>query len=285
MKMLVHLHVYYHEQVPWFLSKLRNIQCVPWDLLVTWSVPDSATEALVRECKPDARFMQVENRGYDIWPFLKLTGSVSLDAYDIILKLHTKHITGKKTIHINHMHLKGAMWRDILVDDLIGTPERVMELVSVFQAHPEVGMACSGRLYSSMEFPEDHALLEAEMNRLGLHTDERRFCVGSMLALRPAVLQVLDKEQFEESQFARDSATDSSGTLAHVYERILSLLAPAQGYRVHLLGIDEEYLRLQWRKEHIQKALNWFFRLDHEGPDRQKYLTLFGLKCKIGKPQ
>ena len=285
MKMLVHLHVFYHDQVPWFLSKLRNIQCVPWDLLVTWSVPDSATEALVRACKPDARFMQVENVGYDIWPFLKWVGSEPLDAYQIVLKLHTKHITGRKTVHINHMHLKGSMWRDILVDDLIGTPDKVRALVSAFQARPEVGMACSGRLYSSMEFPEDHALLEAEMKRLGLQTDERRFCVGSMLALRPVVLLVLGKEHFVASQFAQESATDSRGTLAHVYERILSLLAPAQGYQVHLLGIDADYLRLQWRKNHIQKVLYWIFRLDHEGPDRQKYLTLFGLKCKIGKPQ
>lgn len=285
MKMLVHLHVYYHEQVPWFLEKLQNIQDVPWDLVVTWAAPDPATEALIRECKPDARFVQVENVGYDIWPFLKLTGSEPLKDYDMVLKLHTKHITGKKKVHINHQHLKGTMWRDMLVNDLIGTPARAKELITAFQEHPEIGMACSGRLYATMDFPEDHALLESEMKRLGLHAEERRFCVGSMLAFRPTVLQVLGKEHYTASLFARESATDSRGTLAHVYERILSLLAPAQGYQVYLSGMDEAYLRLQWRKNHIQKMLNWFFRLDHEGPDRQKYLTLFGLKFKIGKPQ
>ena len=33
-KLLVHLHVYYREQLPWFLEKLAHLE-EPWDLLVT----------------------------------------------------------------------------------------------------------------------------------------------------------------------------------------------------------------------------------------------------------
>ena len=36
-----------------------------------------------------------------------------------------------------------------------------------------------------------------------------------------------------------------------------------------------------WRKEHIQKALNWIFSIDHLDPSQEKYLTVFGLKFKL----
>ena len=65
MKVLVHLHVYYLDQVPYFLEKLSSIGGCQWDLVVTSSSLPPREESLLREFKPDVRFIQAENVGYD----------------------------------------------------------------------------------------------------------------------------------------------------------------------------------------------------------------------------
>ena len=44
MKLLVHLHVFYHDQVPWFLERLRSLDGYDWDLIVTFCEADAAME-------------------------------------------------------------------------------------------------------------------------------------------------------------------------------------------------------------------------------------------------
>lgn len=281
MRILVHLHVYYHDQIDWFLDKFVCFNGRDWDLVVSYSEDNPLTRSKVLALKGDARFMQVENVGYDIWPFLHLLGEVNYADYDILFKFHTKHIDGKKIVHLNHVHYSGAKWRDELVNSLIGSRERLDVVLGSFESHPEAGMACSGKLYTRLYFPEDKELLDDEMARLNLHTDERRFCAGTMMAFRPAVLKVLADEHFAPSYFAGASKTDSGGSMAHVYERVLNLLAPAQGYTVLTFGEDAAYRRMLWRKEHIQKALNWVFAIDHVSPSQEKYLTVFGFKFKL----
>lgn len=281
MRILVHLHVYYHDQIDWFLNKFTCFNGRDWDLVVSYSEDNPLTRSKVLAFKNDARFMQVENVGYDIWPFLKLLDETDYTGYDVLFKFHTKHIDGKKTVHLNHVHYTGAKWRDELVNSLIGSEERLDDVLRLFESHPEAGMACSGKLYTRLYFPEDKELLDEEMKRLNLHTEERRFCAGTMMAFRPAVLKVLADEHFTPSYFAGAVKTDSGGSMSHVYERILNLLAPSQGYTVLTFGEDEAYRRMLWRKEHIQKALNWIFSIDHLDPSQEKYLTVFGLKFKL----
>ena len=281
MKILVHLHVFYHDQVPWFLEQFQSLRGYDWELVVTESVPQPQTEALVRTVKPDARFVSVENRGYDVWPFLYLLSTEDWTGYDVVFKLHTKHITGSKVVHLNHLHLKGSQWRDLLVEALLGSEKQVKEVLHVFRDRPEVGMVCAGKLYTRLHYPEDEQLLEAELERLGLHTQERRFCCGTMMAFRPGVLQVLKGRNFRADMFSPESSTDGRATVAHVYERVLSLLAPAQGLQVYTTGEDAAYRRRLWWKEHLQVALSWVFSIDDNGPHHEKMLTVLGLKFKL----
>ena len=199
MRILVHLHVYYHDQIDWFLNKFTCFNGRDWDLVVSYSEDNPLTRSKVLAFKKDARFMQVENVGYDIWPFLKLLDETDYTGYDVLFKFHTKHIDGKKTVHLNHVHYTGAKWRDELVNSLIGSEERLDDVLRSFESHPEAGMACSGKLYTRLYFPEDKELLDEEMKRLNLHTEERRFCAGTMMAFRPAVLKVLADEHFTPS--------------------------------------------------------------------------------------
>jgi lipopolysaccharide biosynthesis protein len=282
MRILVHLHVFYHDQVPWFLDRLRYLDGYDWDLVVTWSKACAATEKAVRAFKPEARFLAVENVGYDVWPFLKMLTLVDVSPYDILFKLHTKNITSGTTVRLNGVHLRKAAWRNVLVDALLGSPEQVRSVVSVFREQADAGMVCSGKLYASLDFPEDGKMLTEELATLGLQTKERRFCVGNMFAVRPGLLAPLRKQDFRPGQFPALSHSGSGGTLAHVYERIFSLLAPAQGYRVVTMDPqDAAYERKMRLRKVLKPVLTFIFNLDREGFPRRKVLTVMGLKFKL----
>ena len=71
MKLLVHFHVYYHDQVDYFIEKMSNINGCDWDLYVTMSEMNPETVGKLRQFKPSAVFIKIENLGYDVWPFIK----------------------------------------------------------------------------------------------------------------------------------------------------------------------------------------------------------------------
>lgn len=282
MRILVHLHLFYHGQLPWFLDRLRYLDGYDWDLAVTWNYACAATEKAVRAFKPEARFLTVENVGYDVWPFLEMLSKVDVSPYDILFKLHTKNVTSCKTVRLNGLHLREAAWRNVLVDALLGSPEQVRSVVSVFREQADAGMVCSGKLYASLDFPEDGTMLTEELAALGLRTEERRFCAGNMFAVRPCLLAPLRKRDFRPGQFPSRSRSGSGGTLAHVYERVFSLLAPAQGYRVVTMDPpDAAYERRMRLRKVLKPVLTFIFNIDWEGFPRRKVLTVMGFKFKL----
>ena len=281
MKILVHLHVFYHDQVPWFLDRLKSLDGFDWDLVVTYGVADEETEQTVKAFKPDACFLYMENVGYDVWPFLQVISKVDLTPYDILFKLHTKNITSEKTVRVNGVHMRKEAWRNILVDALLGSPGQAGKVVSIFSEQPDAGMVCSAKLYSTLEASEDGKPLTDELDALGLHTDERRFCVGDMFAIRPCLLAPLARRTWRAEMFPTHSQTGSGGTLAHIYERVFSLLAPAQGYRVVTTGLDEAYLRKMRVRKWLKPVLSFIFNVDWEGCPRRKVLTIMGFKFEL----
>lgn len=280
MKVLVILHLFYEDQLAWFLDKIANIHGCEWDLLVTGPAFSDASVAAIRAFRSDARFLSCENVGYDVWPFLHAFQTVSPDDYDWILKLHTKSNTGKHKIRINGVHLTGFMWRDILVDALLESPARWQEVLGACQKS-DCGMVCSRKLYAKLNFKEDNGLLDDELRRIGLTTDERRFCVGTMFLLRSSLLKALPLQDFRAEQFPKESASNSGGSLAHIYERVLSLLAPSRGYKVYTTGSDVTYERRQRIRRITKPVLEFLFSIDRKGEDGRKYLTLLGIQIPL----
>lgn len=281
MKLLVIFHLYYRDQLPWFLDKLSHVKGCDWDLLVTGPAFDEPSKAAILAFKPEARFLECENVGYDVWPFLKALQQTDLDRYDLVLKIHTKNNTGKHKVRINGVHLKEYMWRNTLVDAILQDDRRFQEVLAIFWEHPDAGMVCSRKLYCALFFKEDHALLDQELERLNLHTEDRRFCVGTMMMMRASLFKALPLDSYGPEIFPAQSASNSGGTPAHVYERVFSLLVPAQGYRVYTTGSDRSFERKQWRRKHLKPILSWIFNIDREGEEGIKYLTLFGIKIKL----
>ena len=226
MRLLVHFHVYYPEQLPYFLKRLRRIHGVDWDLYVTGR--EEAMPA-VRRLKPDARFFRVENVGYDIWPFIAVLKAVNLAEYDYILKLHTKN-KAPKFIQLNGIYLPGYRWRNLLVTALLGSDKRFSRALE----KASQGLACQDLLHKrlSRKAPTDNAMLRDEAARIGLVLKGGSFCAGTMFIARAEPFRFLQDAPLDAAHFQSVAGTHLSGTPAHVYERILSLVVTSAGYRI-----------------------------------------------------
>ena len=102
MKIAVHLHLYYLEQLPKILKYLKSLDGTAHDLHVTMVKHDKDAEKAISTFNPKANIIIVPNRGYDLGPFIEFLHQIDLDAYDLILKVHTK-----KEISQNHTWLNG----------------------------------------------------------------------------------------------------------------------------------------------------------------------------------
>ena len=109
------LHLYYQELWPELAAFLSQIQH-PFDLWITHCGMDSTLRTQILENFPQAQFVQVENCGRDIWPFISLLNDNVFKGYGCICKIH-----GKKSAHKPGQEetLLGSRWRRRALYDLL----------------------------------------------------------------------------------------------------------------------------------------------------------------------
>ena len=148
-KILVCVHIYYHNQVDYIVEKLKNIKKYDYDLYVTYSQENQETKEKFIDFNKNTNFLLTENIGYDIYPFLVLIDKIDLDNYDCLLKLHTK----------NHDKYGSYNWRDDLYENLLDT-EYIFR--NNFNKLKKYGMVGSKKWILKMgdKLPEDSWLYE-----------------------------------------------------------------------------------------------------------------------------
>lgn len=275
-RLLVVLHVYYHEQVDWFIDRLSNIAGCEWDLIVTFSEDSLKSRRKFQSFKPDARFLVVENVGYDVWPFISVIRNIELSDYEYVMKLHTKNVQPFRW-KINGLRLKGERWRNILVDSMLKTPEQFTRCMEIFRDQPQTGMVCSYELYVglSRRYPEDTYLLAQEAERIGIGVKSGRFCAGTMFIVRTACLERIARAHLDATMWTSDSASHSGGTLAHVYERLFSLAVLDAGYEISTQVAYPVNYPAVFLNRNVSPVLKSVVNVDRY-EDGRKYLTLLG---------
>jgi lipopolysaccharide biosynthesis protein len=86
MRLLVHLHLHYYDQTDYFIGKLSSITGCSWDLYITEVCHDPVIEKKFSTLGANVIYIETEDRGYDIWPFIKVMKSVDLGEYDLVMK-------------------------------------------------------------------------------------------------------------------------------------------------------------------------------------------------------
>jgi rhamnosyltransferase len=175
-----------------------------------------------------ARVVPCVNRGRDIAPFLTLLNAGALDAFDAVLKLHTK-----RSPHLRD----GDIRRRLLFLTLAGRRQLVARTLALFEDRATGLVGWRGCWRNSPLFwMLNRARVEALARRMGIAPPAQpALFEGSMFWVRPAALArlralALTPDDFEPEQGQVD------GALHHAIERVFALAAIADGYVVRDAG-------------------------------------------------
>ena len=230
-KLAVHLHLYYTEQLPEILKYLRNLNKIEHDLFVTIVKDDQNVITQLRAFNPQAKIWVVENRGYDIGPFIDFLHHINIDDYEYILKLHTKGKKSKNYTWLNGRRFDNALWGKILWESLLATPERLQENLMIMDENQTFGLLGSKYCLTSSKKNYEKLLpqINVELKKIGLNqTEELSFIAGSMFIGKASVFKPL--LHYTIHDFQPTDGKVKEGTLAHIIERVIGGLITNQGY-------------------------------------------------------
>lgn len=244
---LIHVHVYYPELWGEVCEYLRSLACMPYECVVT--VPEGR-EDILSELKGDSRIsriVEVENRGYDIAPFVQVINGVDLGRYRYVIKLHTKRdMPGDVFLKPLPFNYGYDYWRRYLLS--FCSEEHFPRVLKAFERRPELGMVADYRL---IQRRPERRFLQAEeslLKRAGLEYKRYEYVMGSMFICRAELLNPLQRMNLSAAEFPLADAAHSEN-LAHEMERFFGLSVISQGYRI------EDVFTASWKQSGVMRAL------------------------------
>lgn len=230
-RVAVIVHVYYPELLPAILHGIGRIP-VPFDLIVTNAsaeeidVPSAGLPNL-----QNCAILPIENHGRDIYPLMALVNADLLNPYDLILKVHTKRSAWRAG---HGLQGDGDQWRDALLTALVGSEERIRDILASFASDERLGVVTAPGSVLGPEYWGDNQPMTAELlRRLELDIDEAglTFAAGSMYWARAFVLQGLRGLGMTRDDFPRE-AGQVNATTAHAMERLIGAVTTEAGLRI-----------------------------------------------------
>ncbi len=216
-------HIFYPELIDEVLACWRKMpDGTP--LFVTTTRERAGTVLVRLGDLPRVTVLTGENRGRDVAPFLALVRSGRLDAYDVVLKLHTK-----RSPQLRY----GDLVRRALYLALAGSRDDIGRILEIF-ADPKVGMVGWAPVFltTGRHWRTNRQRVEALVGGMGMPMPEAPgFFGGTMFWFRPAAVTPLAGLPLGQQHFEPESG-QLDGTLHHALERCFSLAAAGTGFSV-----------------------------------------------------
>jgi lipopolysaccharide biosynthesis protein len=235
----VAIHLYYDDLATWFAQQVVDFGGVDVYVTVPRTIDWEAAQA-VRESFGQAYILEVENRGRDILPFLRVYSHFLEGNYDFVCKLHSK-----KSLHLS----EGDHWRVDMVRQLLGPSAR--DALSTYQSKSSVGILAPRGSLESLADPSIRLRSEKNLITLAARlsykiTFRELFVAGSMFWFRPAALQKLYQLFAQDLQFEPELG-QVDGTMAHAIERVVCMAAESAGMSTREYGEMPISRPAQWR--------------------------------------
>ena len=281
MKLLVHLHLYYQNQINYFINKLKNINHCEWDLFVTYCEENPEVKNKLLKLNPNTKFIKTENIGYDILPFIKVIKSVNLSDYDYILKLHTKN-KYKNFVTYASYKAKGYDWRNALIEPLIGSKKIFKNNLLLLEKTNNIGLICSKDYLleiNKYSLKEDIEALEKLLHTLNIKSNYPCFVAGTMFLARACCFQKLANTTINENDFSNYSQTQVSCTLAHCLERLFCFLVDDNNFKIY--PIKNNFAKLQSYIKYSLLPNILSVKNEYKNNRKIKRLVLLGIKLNL----
>lgn len=255
MKIFVHVHIYYANMWNELKEYLKNIT-VPYDMVVTFVDKHPEIEDDILFFKSDAKIMYVENKGWDVGPFISALQSINLNNYDYVIKIHTKRdlpgLFSEEDIPFYYpvrKHLKyKSEWRHELLSFL--QDEITFEkCLSAFESDKQLGMTANFKIITDKSEKDKKVYNEAKnlLIKIGYPQEDFKFVAGTMFMVRAKLLTpVLTIKDFI-GDFTETKRKDIAVS-AHVLERFLGGLVCLQGYEIKDVFTEKQKFGFPFRE-------------------------------------
>ena len=283
MKLLVHLHLYYHNQIDYFIEKLSNIEGCDWDLYVTYVEENPKTFEKIKNLKPETKFFKVKNIGYDIWPFIQIIRQVELKNYDYVIKLHTK-AKSKQNIEIGDLPaISGFFWRDELVNSILHSKMHFKNILKIIDKNKNIGFVSSKFFYIPIGniLPEDNEMLWDLKEKLGIKSNLNYFLAGTMFMIKSNLLEIIKKSEIKEDDFPQKSASNGNSTIAHTIERIFAMICDMNKNEIYLIKTNKYYWK--YLQIYFENTIKEIFSIRNSDDKKHKILTILGIKISFNR--
>lgn len=231
MKILVHLHLYYQDMLDEMLGYLNNLEDYGYDLCVTAVNPSEDVISKIKVFKPEANIISVENRGYDVAPFVQVLKLSNLSDYDYIIKIHTKQTLKGKAYLPNIVFVKDG-WRKCLIG-FMESKEQLKKTIDLFE-DKKVGMVSHYNLIIRPKKEDKVANKRAAdyAKDIGLPQVDYRYVAGTMFIARASLFLPLKGYPCTVNDFETYNNNVLGGSLAHVYERLFGYVVYSAGQKI-----------------------------------------------------
>ncbi|MDX2479469.1 MAG: rhamnan synthesis F family protein, partial [Desulfuromusa sp.] len=228
-KIAIAVHVYYPELWPDIARRLQALSRVFEVFVTTTPEHAEAVTIAVRMDFPDARIDIQPNHGMDIVPFLRLIPTLVEEGYLAVCKLHTK----------KGINEQGELWRNVMLDTLIGDKATFDQITAAFTRGPSLQMAGPASIYLSaqklmLDNTDTLEVLFQQLEGRRLPNIDWGFFSGTMFWARLTLLGKLARHVVQNiDQFETNFEKD--GQFVHAIERIFGLLPALQKGQIGLL--------------------------------------------------
>lgn len=224
------VHVFYLEVWDRIEEKLLKLNDFEYDLFITSS--KEKCSLLKSRCESkfkNVEFLEVENCGMDVLPFIKSVKKFNLTKYDFVLKLHTK----------NEKTQKRKLQGDIIFSSLLN--EKVLSALK--SSDSDSLSIFPGFFTRSIDYMMygNRKYFEKIIDILDIESKGQYFSAGTMFWISGASLNPLVEKYgsidtvFNEFDAQYETGADS--TPAHAFERVFGVL------------VDDENLKLSFRMD------------------------------------
>lgn len=282
-KYAVIVHIFYVDLWDELKARIKNISS-PIDLFVTLSESIADKEGIkddILKSFPEAKIEIVENKGYDILPFLKVIKPLDLDKYTGIIKLHTKRDVDKFGETFNE-DWKGPKWREALLgfletEETWEKAERafLVEAVSLL-SDMRVIWRIKEELWKKFRTDREVEKFCREYFALEIKGKKIIFVAGTMFVAKPATLKPFQTLDLEAIDFK--SGNNHEHSIAHTFERAFGAVATSRG-KIAVWQGDEELVKCLHYRD-IQRLKYETKRFFYRKKAREDGCTLIKI-CKI----
>lgn len=218
---LAHVHIYYPHLYKDIKECLLNITTHKIDLFVTMVEEHSEVISDIKATFPNAKIEILENKGFDIAPFIHVINKVNLDDYDLVVKLHSKRDINSRPFLVNGFDVGGDKWRNYLLN-FCKTEENWTKSLNLLN-RDDITMVSDYHVILKQDDNVDTKYLDELEKKLKIsYSKEREFVAGTMFVAKANIFKPL-QNKLKSEEFS-SSVRNTGDDLPYACERIFGFV-------------------------------------------------------------